>query len=592
MRTSPARPGGHALVSGLVVIAAIAAGVALFAACGGRVFLPIGPFPLSIRNPRNPTVIACGAALLAWMLAPDRVRGLGARFAAAASRAATPAALLLSLVIGALAVQYGAFVAGGADSSGYLSQARQWRAWTFHHSHPLAALVEWSDEPRAFTPLGYRPATTAGADVPLYPPGLPMAMALAQAIGGDRATFLIVPICAAGTVLLTFLIGRRIGGVATALFATALVAVSPIFLFQAMQQMSDVPAAFLWTLVFALLMRGAAWPTLAAGLAAGMAGLVRPNLWVVVAATVPLIAWWRPAGESARARVACFVAGLAAPAALFLAWNVALYGSPFETGYGPNGEMLAWAHVRPNIERYSSWMLDLQGPIVLLAVAAPIVAALTSGRSSAGAGPDTRALWSALAMCVVLQGFFLFYLVFDSWPSLRFVLPTLPLAFVLVALVLTRLLALVPQPAQAVAGFALLVAIVGAGMERSITVGVFHTAQDASRYEVASTAAARRMAPDAVVFSMLHSGSVSYYTGRAIARWDAVPAGALARYAADLRVLGRSAYLLLDDLERPDFDPLHGAELARARDLPFEWLVEPPVGVRLYDLSALAAPSR
>lgn len=45
----------------LVALSMLAGVVALFAAAGGRLFVPIGPFQLSIRNPRNPFVIACVA---------------------------------------------------------------------------------------------------------------------------------------------------------------------------------------------------------------------------------------------------------------------------------------------------------------------------------------------------------------------------------------------------------------------------------------------------------------------------------------------------------------------------------------------------
>ena len=73
-------------------------------------------------------------------------------------------------------------------------------------------------------------------------------MALAGAIGGERAAFVVVPLSAAGLVLVAFLLGRRLGGADTALIAAAAVATSPIVMFQSLQPMSDVPAAFWWSL--------------------------------------------------------------------------------------------------------------------------------------------------------------------------------------------------------------------------------------------------------------------------------------------------------------------------------------------------------
>lgn len=569
---------------GLVAVSMLAAGVALFAAAGGRLFVPIAPFQLSIRNPRNPVVLSCLAALLAWQADPAVAARMWARAEAYIARAATPIALAIAVVVGLAAVQYGAFIAGGADSSGYLSQARLWRTLTFERPYTIAPVVDWPDEALAFAPLGYRPATTGAGSVPIYPPGLPMSMALAQVAFGERAAFFVVPLSAAGTVFLAFLIGRRLGGEATGLVSAAIVAVSPIFLFQAMQQMSDVPATFWWMLTFYLLMRGTPAATVGAGLAAGMGGLVRPNLWILVAAAVPIVAWWRRPGTSPVARAACFVAGALPPALAYLAWNLSLYGSPFESGYGPTGNYVAAAHAWPNVKRYAEWTMWLQGPPILLALVAPAVAfALRPSKPASESAARTAV--SALVLYGVLQLFFLFYLVFDAWPALRFLLPAIPLLLILQAFVIVKGLSWLSAGLRRAVLFIVLVALVTFGVRRSTEIGVFATAEDGSRYERTAVAAAARVPPEAVVFSMLHSGSLAYYTGLAVARWDVVPGGALGRYADDLQAHGHPAFLLIDDLERPDFESRHGAEFAAVSDASGVWLVEPPVGVRLYDLS-------
>ena len=77
-----------------------------------------------------------------------------------------------------IAIQYGAFVAGGGDSSGYVSQADLWlkgdllvepRPWSEMAEHPRSAWL--------FCPLGYRPGPVRGTIVPTYSPGLPLMMA-------------------------------------------------------------------------------------------------------------------------------------------------------------------------------------------------------------------------------------------------------------------------------------------------------------------------------------------------------------------------------------------------------------------------------
>ena len=82
----------------------------------------------------------------------------------------------------------------------------------------------------------------AAAIVPLYAPGLPLLMALGQAIFGFCGAFFVVPLCAALTIWLTYAVGRRVfDRPGIALWGAALVAASPVFLYQSMNAMSDVP---------------------------------------------------------------------------------------------------------------------------------------------------------------------------------------------------------------------------------------------------------------------------------------------------------------------------------------------------------------
>ena len=89
--------------------------------------------------------------------------------------------------------------------------------------------------------------------VPGYPPGFPLLLALAGSIGGEQAAFAVVPLSAAGLIIVAFMLGRRLGGPDTALIAAAAVGASPILIFQSLQPMSDVPAAFWWSLAVLLL---------------------------------------------------------------------------------------------------------------------------------------------------------------------------------------------------------------------------------------------------------------------------------------------------------------------------------------------------
>src|SRR5262249_794882 len=184
----------------------------------------------------------------------------------------------------AAGLRWGAMVAGGADSYGYISQAALWHRGLPIVRQDVVGASPWPDPAETWAPLGYRPSPhERGAIVPIYPPGLPLLMALFQTIGGFCAAFLVVPISGALTVWLTFVLGRRVVGAAgVALWSAVLVSTSPVFLYQLMNAMSDVPVTAFWSLALVLAIIGR---PLASGLAASIAIAIRPNL--VVLAPVP-----------------------------------------------------------------------------------------------------------------------------------------------------------------------------------------------------------------------------------------------------------------------------------------------------------------
>src|SRR6476469_4840688 len=100
------------------------------------------------------------------------------------SRAATLAALCLAAATAYAGIHWGSTVGGGTDSYGYVSQAGLLRQGHLTTAIDLARPSPWPSAIETWAPLGYRPALDRrDAIVPLYPPGLPMLMAAAQAIG-------------------------------------------------------------------------------------------------------------------------------------------------------------------------------------------------------------------------------------------------------------------------------------------------------------------------------------------------------------------------------------------------------------------------
>src|SRR5262249_7304436 len=142
----------------------------------------------------------------------------------------------------------------------------------------------------------------------------------------------------------TFLIGKRLDDSITALCGSVLTACSPIFLYQLIQPMSDVPVTTWWlaALLFLLLETDAA--ALHAGLAASAAVLTRPNLvpLAVVCTVFAACPGERPAPAAARLRRGLLFAMGALPGPLLIAWfQKALYGSPLVSGYGRLSDLYA-----------------------------------------------------------------------------------------------------------------------------------------------------------------------------------------------------------------------------------------------------------
>jgi hypothetical protein len=162
------------------------------------------------------------------------------------------------------------------------------------------------------------------------------------------------------------------------------------------------------------------------------------------------------------------------------------------------------------------------------------------------------------------------------------------LLLVLVAVVVSDAVSKLWAPVRVFAGWLVVATLVSFGLHTSATAGVFAMADLSRRFEHAAATVTSSTSDRTVVFSMLHSGSVAYYTGRPIVRWDNVPPGWLGAYARDLDTLGRPSILLVDDLEAAEFDARHGAELTPFRASAALTLAEAPPGVRYYDVSRLA----
>ncbi len=512
---------------------------------------------------------------IVFMLLTARGRGelkrLGSRSISPVVLTTTAACVApLTLVIGVL---FGAFTAVG-DAFGYIAEANLWLDRSLFRSQGPTLAMHWANAAAALCPVGFRPSATWNAMVPVYSAGLPLLMAACKSVLGENGVFVVVPLAGAVVVYSTFRLGRIWMDRTTGLVAAILVAASPVFLLQLVQPMSDVPvtACLLAAIVAACdrSWRGA----VGAGLASSIGFLIRPNLAPLA---LPLAAWvfLFPAAATAWqrfARLFLFGASLA-PLCLLVAWiQFTLYGSPLASGYGRASDIYAFANLVPNLARYPRWLLETHTPFVLLGLLAPLV---SSGRRTFA--------WLGVAFALSVVACYVFYIPFEHWGYLRFLLPALPLLILLAAgCGITLLRRFLPDANVWIALAAGLLVLLD--VNTAVRGDVF-ALQRAFREQFRDVAGAVRTVtrPDALVVGLVHTTSVSYYARRQTVRYDLIEPADLDHVVADLRSAGYKPYLLVTLEEESAFRARFAAR-SRTGGLRCEAKRVFAGRVRLYDL--------
>jgi hypothetical protein len=538
------------LASGL---AAALWGFLIIRADGGQVEL------LGLKlSSRHPFLLVWGGvamlALYAYLWRP----AIGRRVSALTTlsvRQALVAVAIVSILAGAASVKWGSTVAGGADSYGYVSQAGLWRQGSLLIRGDIIRQSPWPLAVETWAPLGYRPADgRVDAVAPLYPPGLPIVMALFQLAFGYCGAFLVVPLSAAATIALTFALGLRVlDRPAPALWAALLVAASPVFLFQAMNPMTDVPVSAAWTLALVLL--AAEWP-LAAGIAMAIALAIRPNLVLLAAAAFSWTAMsdWRSWKTTGRVSVRTLrVAIGVAPAVAGIAWfNAYLYGSPLISGYGSLGSLYSTSHVVKNVSQFTTWLLETQTPIVLASVSFFVAPRWFDAPRI----PLPRVLFGGVLLSVALS--YLFYIPFDGWTYLRFLLPMWPVLMLSTAFSLDAASRRWPATTSRLLALACVALAAWRGIAIAEARGSFDVWRGEQKYVDVGRYLADRTDARAVILSVQHSGSIRLYADRLTLRWDQLDVAWLDRAVEHLTSIGRHPYIVVDGDEAMLFRRLFG----------------------------------
>jgi dolichyl-phosphate-mannose-protein mannosyltransferase len=601
-------------------IRAVLLGAACTAAVWSAALLIFGGFHVRVigiairsNNPDRALVIAC-LALAAYFVAGGRLQrhtvrrlesggarvvyavgsvGSGVVHALGRRPGLVAAALALTL---AITVAAGSTrIAGGADAYGYVSQADLWLAGDLVIKQPWVAQVPWPNAEWSFSPLGYRPAEPPGqwAIVPTYSPGLPLLLAGAKLLGGQCALFAVVPLLTGLGVLVTYGIGKRLVSPCGGVIAAWLVAASPIVIGIAREPLTDVPVMTAWAIsIYLLLARiGGRLSPAIAGLAAGIAILIRPNL---VPLSIPLGLWYmirrQTDGDSRLLSSVLFGLG-ALPAILLIAFlNNHLYGSPLLSGYGRLADNYAWSNIGPNLRRYFAWFMFSQTPVALAGLAALLV--------------PTRRLWTTAAdlrivpilaiFVALLWGQYLVYGVFDSWGFLRFLLPSWPLIMAGLAAVLLAAsdawLARLPRVVARTA-LALLVVLLGVWtFSRALQDNIFNRQAAAVEAPLGQLVRKHTVA-NSVVLVWERSGTIRYYSGRTTLRYDFLDRDWLDRAVAWLRERGVHVYAVLDPNHREQCRRrFAGQATLAALDRPV--FVYEPARTALYDLTTPPPPEQ
>jgi hypothetical protein len=263
--------------------------------------------------------------------------------------------------------------------------------------------------------------------------------------------------------------------------------------------------------------------------ACALAVLIRPNLAPL--ALVPLLL----------AKQRLVFAAPVAVAGVFLAVLQWLwYGSPLRSGYGTAGELFSMANIVPNVRQYATWLVATS-PMLYLA---PLGFARVRREGHA------RALFVFSLMVIVA---YLVYGVFEHWSYLRFLLPAMAVFAVFAAIALQAWIDRWPAPWRLPLFLAIALAVSTYGLFVAREFDTFTLADQFRRVAQVASFVNDNAPSGAVIISGEQSGSMRYYTGRSILRWEAATPDTLRDAIEMLETGGRPVYIVLDAFENELF---------------------------------------
>jgi hypothetical protein len=447
-------------------------------------------------------------------------------------------ATIAAMALAAFGVVRGTWAVGGSDSSCYGLMAKAFASGHLQPASALAIDAPWPNAAITFAPGGFIPSTLhPDAAAPICAPGLSVLMAPLAALFGADAIFWLTPVAAAILVLSAFMIAKQLAGGMAGATAAILTATSPIVMYQTVQPMNDIVTAALWLAAIAISCAGSALAG-PSGFLIGLAIMVRPNL-APLAIVVAVIAFFGPS-QDRRRRLAIMIAA-ALPGVIIMLWlNNALYGGPFNSGYGAASRLFSTAHFQVNLTNYSRALFATQHVVPVFGVLAPLV--------FEGSKRVTASLL-LLCACVVI-GIYLLYEPFPEWWYLRFLIPALVLLLVLASAAATHVL----SRAKMGGVMPLIAVVLGAISLRAAGAhDVLALQALEGRYRDTAELVRDRLPANAVVITEWQSGSIRFHAGRDVVLWESFDPAWFDRGLTWLRSKGLHPYVLVERREEPQF---------------------------------------
>jgi hypothetical protein len=178
-----------------------------------------------------------------------------------------------------------------------------------------------------------------------------------------------------------------------------------------------------------------------------------------------------------------------------------------------------------------------------------------------------RATKALTAFAGLVVAAYLVYAVFDVWAYLRFLLPALAVATAFTAVAMTAALGRLPVAWRPAAVLAVVLGLSAHGVSLARGLETFRLADQHRRVSQVAAYLAATLPHDAVIVAGEQSGSLRYYTGRSILRWEAASPDALAAAVAALNARGLPVVIALDAWEHEPFR----AKFAALPGVSLEW---------------------